>query len=50
MGFARHVSNRVVFMANGLIDTQGSPADLFEGLPTERFRQFVSSHSQRNAE
>ena len=50
MGFARHVSNRVVFMANGLIDAQGTPAELFEGLPTERFRQFVSSHTQRSAE
>jgi octopine/nopaline transport system ATP-binding protein len=50
MGFARHVSNRVVFMADGLIDAQGSPSELFEGLPTERFRNFVSSHQQRNAE
>src|SRR5476651_447731 len=50
MGFARHVSNRVVFMANGLIDAQGTPAELFEGLPTERFRQFVSSHNDRSAE
>jgi octopine/nopaline transport system ATP-binding protein len=50
MGFARHVSNRVVFMANGLIDAQGTPAELCEGLPTERFRQFVSSHTQRSAE
>jgi octopine/nopaline transport system ATP-binding protein len=50
MGFARHVANRVVFMANGVIDAQGNPAELFEGLPTERFRQFVSSHQQRNAQ
>ncbi|MFF7706061.1 ATP-binding cassette domain-containing protein [Pseudomonas sp. NPDC007930] len=50
MGFARHVSNRVVFMQAGQIDCEGSPAELFEGLPTERFRQFVGSHQQRNAE
>lgn len=50
MGFARHVSNRVVFMHGGLIDVQGTPAELFEGLPTERFRQFVSSHNDRSAE
>nr|WP_277753143.1 ATP-binding cassette domain-containing protein [Pseudomonas caspiana] len=50
MGFARHVSNRVVFMHGGLIDVQGTPTELFEGLPTERFRQFVSSHNDRSTE
>jgi len=50
MGFARHVSNRVVFMHGGKIDVQGSPTELFEGMPTERFRQFVSSHQLRSAE
>ena len=50
MGFARHVSNRVVFMHGGLIDAQGTPMELFEGLPTERFRQFISSHNDRSAE
>ena len=50
MGFARHVSNRVVFMQGGRIDAQGTPAELFEGLPTERFRQFVASHQLRSAE
>ncbi|MBD1551643.1 ABC transporter ATP-binding protein [Pseudomonas typographi] len=50
MGFARHVSNRVVFMQGGQIDCEGTPSELFEGLPTERFRQFVSSHQQRNHE
>jgi octopine/nopaline transport system ATP-binding protein len=50
MGFARHVSNRVIYMHGGLVDAQGSPAELFEGLPTERFRQFVSSHNQRNTD
>ncbi|MDN7144032.1 ATP-binding cassette domain-containing protein [Pseudomonas sp. JQ170] len=50
MGFARHVSNRVVFMQGGQIDAQGTPTELFEGLPTERFRQFVASHQMRSAE
>ncbi|WP_145012872.1 ABC transporter ATP-binding protein [Pseudomonas oryzihabitans] len=50
MGFARHVSNRVVFMHQGQIDAQGSPEELFEQLPTERFRQFVSSHQLRSGE
>lgn len=50
MGFARHVSNRVVFMAQGVIDAQGTPQELFEGQPTERFRQFVASHNQRTTD
>ncbi|MDR6354156.1 ABC-type histidine transport system ATPase subunit [Pseudomonas psychrotolerans] len=50
MGFARHVSNRVVFMHQGQIDAQGTPEELFEQLPTERFRQFVSSHQLRSGE
>ncbi|MEH3023653.1 MAG: ATP-binding cassette domain-containing protein [Pseudomonas oryzihabitans] len=50
MGFARHVSNRVVFMHQGRIDAEGTPEELFETLPTERFRQFVSSHQFRSGE
>ncbi|WP_213881103.1 ATP-binding cassette domain-containing protein [Pseudomonas sp. dw_358] len=50
MGFARHVSNRVVFMQHGVIDAQGTPGELFEGLPTEGFRKFVGGHQQRNGE
>jgi octopine/nopaline transport system ATP-binding protein len=49
MGFARNVSNRVVFMQGGKIDCQGTPAELFEGVPTDRFRQFISSHQERSA-
>ncbi len=50
MGFARHVSNRVVFMHQGLVDVTGSPAELFEGPASERFRQFISSHQLRSNE
>ena len=44
MGFARGVSNRVVFMHQGLIEAQGTPDELFNDHPSERFRQFISSH------
>jgi octopine/nopaline transport system ATP-binding protein len=42
MGFARNVSNRVVFVHKGMIDTDGAPADVFGGQSSERFKQFVS--------
>ncbi|KAB0644295.1 ABC transporter ATP-binding protein [Burkholderia latens] len=47
MGFARHVSNRVMFLHQGEVDTDGTPDDVFGGQTSERFRQFVSSHHDR---
>jgi octopine/nopaline transport system ATP-binding protein len=44
MGFARHVSNRVIFMHQGTIDCQGTPDDMFGEGGSARFRQFISSH------
>lgn len=43
MGFARNVSNRVVFMHQGLIEADGTPSELFQQSKSERFRQFISS-------
>lgn len=41
MGFARNVSNRVIFVDHGLIAADGPPTEVFgEGAP-ERFRTFV---------
>ena len=42
MAFARDVSNHVVFMADGVICEQGSPADVFEHPRQERTREFLS--------
>ena len=41
MGFARNVSNRVIFVEHGLIAAEGSPTDLFGDGGSERFRTFV---------
>jgi octopine/nopaline transport system ATP-binding protein len=49
MGFARHVSNRVMFLHQGQADAEGAPDDLFNGRCSERFQQFVSSHHSRTA-
>ena len=43
MSFARDVSNRVVFLHQGVIDCEGAPQDLFNGGGSERFAQFASS-------
>ena len=41
MGFAREVADRVVFMADGQIVEEGSPAEFFDNPKTERARQFL---------
>ncbi|MDQ0018212.1 ABC transporter ATP-binding protein [[Curtobacterium] plantarum] len=46
MGFARNVSNRVVFMHQGTIDCQGTPEAMFGEAGSARFKQFISSHHQ----
>ncbi|WP_321870754.1 ABC transporter ATP-binding protein [Paraburkholderia tropica] len=49
MGFAKHVSNRVMFLHQGQVDSDGTPDEVFGEHKSERFRQFVSSHQDRNA-
>ena len=41
MGFARDVSNRVVFMADGVICEQGEPTEFFSNPKNERTREFL---------
>ncbi len=44
IGFARDVSDRIVFLAGGLVDCEGAPGDLFRGGASDRFKTFVSRH------
>ena len=41
MGFARDVSNRVVFLHQGEIEEEGTPEEVFTRSKSERFRQFI---------
>ena len=47
MGFAREVSNRVIFVDQGQIADAAPPAALFGGDASPRFRQFISGVHQR---
>jgi octopine/nopaline transport system ATP-binding protein len=47
MGFARDVSNRVVFLHKGAVEEDGSPAEVFKAPKSERFRQFILGQSGR---
>ena len=42
MGFAREVSNRVVFLDDGVIAEEGAPAELFDAPKCERLQSFLS--------
>ena len=41
MGFAREVADRVLFMSDGVITEEGTPAELFDNPKNERTQQFL---------
>ncbi len=42
MGFAREVSNRILFMDDGIIEEENNPEELFSNPKSERTRSFLS--------
>ena len=42
MGFAREVSDRVMFLHEGKVEENGTPDEVFESPKSERFRQFLA--------
>ena len=42
MGFAREVSNRVIFLDDGVIAEEGSPKEIFENPQCERLQSFLA--------
>jgi ABC-type histidine transport system ATPase subunit len=42
MGFARNVSSHVIFLDQGRIEEEGSPADLFDRPRSERLKRFLA--------
>ena len=43
IGFARDVSNKVIFLHEGLFEIEGPPQKMFDDPESERFRQFLSN-------
>jgi len=43
MGFAREVSSRVMFLADGRVEEENTPAELFGNPKSERCRRFLAS-------
>jgi ABC-type histidine transport system ATPase subunit len=44
MAFAREVSDRVIFLHDGLIEEEGPPAALFEAAKSERLQKFLAKY------
>ena len=42
LGFARNVSDRIIFMADGVIEEEGTPDELFDSPKNEKTRAFLS--------
>ena len=45
MDFARHVSDKVIFMADGVIEEQGTPEDVLVNPKSERTKAFLNKLS-----
>ncbi len=43
MNFAKNVSDKVIFMADGIIEDVGSPTELFDNPKSPRLKEFLSS-------
>ena len=42
MAFAREVSNRVIFIDNGIIEEEGAPNEIFNNPKSQRLKEFLS--------
>lgn len=50
MGFARNVSDKIIFMADGAIEEIGTPEQVFESPVSEKTRAFLAKADERAAE
>ena len=50
MGFAKNVSDKVVFMADGVIEEAGAPKTLFENPKSEKLKVFLSNVNNKEGE
>ena len=48
MSFAKKVSDKVIYMANGIIEECGSPEELFDNPKSEKLKTFLSSVNEKD--
>ncbi len=42
MDFARHVADRIIYMADGVIEEEGAPAEIFENPKSDKLKAFLA--------
>ena len=50
MGFAKKVSDKVIFMANGVVEEEGSPKAIFERPKSEKLKAFLAGVENKEGE
>ena len=50
MGFAKKVSDKVIFMADGVVEESGSPKTVLERPKSEKLKAFLSSVTNKDGE
>ena len=50
MGFAKNVSDKVIFMADGIIAEEGTPKEIFDSPKSEKLQSFLSSVRNKEGE
>jgi len=50
MGFAKNVSDKIIFMADGIVEEQGDPKQLLENPKSEKLIHFLSSVTNKDGE
>ena len=50
MAFAKSVSDKIVFMADGVIEEMGTPVEIFENPRSQKLKQFLSTITNGNGD
>lgn len=50
MGFAKNVSDKVVFLYDGIVEEEGEPIELFNNPKSEKLKHFLSSISDKDGQ
>lgn len=50
MGFAKNVSDKVIFISDGVICEEGTPSQLFDTPKTDKLKSFLSNISEKDGE
>jgi ABC-type histidine transport system ATPase subunit len=50
MSFARSVSDKVVFMSDGVIDEIGTPSEIFDNPKSQKLKSFLSAITDKGGD